>query len=275
MPLFKSLWHAKVREYGNPCCVGLDPHAHLLPRNIQRRIALDGITSGLARWGCDVIDALYHLVPAIKPQSAFFEAFGPEGMAALKMICLYAKSRGFMVILDGKRGDIGSTAEAYARASFEVYGADAVTVNPFLGPESLTPYIEWANKGKGIFVLLRTTNSGAHSWQSPVRDDLMDFICQENLQAVVGATLPEEEVLEIRQKMGTSLLLAPGIGAQGAGVVEFRRLLVSLKGYRGAIATASRSILFPRNESEYFASSDKWASNVHHRASNFAKEVTA
>jgi len=132
----------QVHAVGNPCCVGLDPHSNLLPKSVQ---ALPEVGHRLVSWGTGVLDALRGIVPAVKPQVAFYEAHGDRGVWALQHTVKEARRLGFIVVLDAKRSDIGSTARAYAHATLHRDGpmdADSVTVSPYLGPESLAPFLD-------------------------------------------------------------------------------------------------------------------------------------
>jgi orotidine-5'-phosphate decarboxylase len=195
-------------------CIGLDPDPALMP---------DGL--GVFYFNRAIIEATTDLVCAYKPNIAFYEAFGAEGLAALKMTreCVPPD---IPVIIDAKRGDIGNTARAYVKALFDELGFDAATVSPYLGLDSLEPFIE--RRDKGVFVLCRTSNAGALDFQSlPCRTQggekmLFEVVAEKaaawnrhgNVGLVVGATYPEELKL-IRQRYPEILLLIPGVGAQG------------------------------------------------------------
>src|SRR5947209_2841241 len=170
---------ASIRAKRNAVCVGLDPRWESLPRAVRERHE-DGTLESAARafeeFCCRVVDVVAPLVPVVKPQSAFFEACGAAGMAALQAVLRHARQRGLLTIWDGKRNDIASTAAAYADAAFAgfrlgdrfcpVWDADAATVNPYLGRDSVEPFIDSAcRSGRGIFVLVRTSNPGAGQFQ--------------------------------------------------------------------------------------------------------------
>ena len=210
-----------------------------------------GSLIGTGRFGCEVLDVVALLVPIVKFQSAFYEAFGPEGVSALHASVEYAKQSGLIVILDGKRNDIGSTAEAYARAylgkvpiggAFEnSWHADALTVNPYLGTDGVMPFVRIAaREHKGIFVLVRTSNPSAGEFQDLNCDGrpLFRHVAQKLREwaggykgqsgyhlvgAVVGATYPQE-LSELRADLPGILFLVPGYGTQGGGQGHCRRL---------------------------------------------------
>ncbi|MHB8605835.1 MAG: orotidine-5'-phosphate decarboxylase, partial [Thermoplasmatota archaeon] len=205
-----------------------------------------------ARFCRGIIDAVAPYAAAVKPQSAFFEALGADGFAALEEVCAYARSAGLLLLLDAKRGDIGSTAKAYARAAFEVLGADAITVSPYLGRDSVEPFL--ANREKGVFLLCRTSNEGGRDFQMIADRDgvpLYERVAQSarvwnvrgNVGLVAGATFPEE-LARIRALAGDDmLLLVPGVGAQGASPRDAVLYGANARGERVLVA-ASRSILY-------------------------------
>ncbi|MFP8874165.1 MAG: orotidine-5'-phosphate decarboxylase, partial [Myxococcota bacterium] len=163
---------ARTRELGHPLCVGLDPHRDRLPPLFRRGSmeARDPETAAVVEeFLMAVLDRLDGRVAAVKPQITFFEAFGARGMAALERIVAVARKRDLAVVLDAKRGDIGSTADGYARAYFEPGAAcevDALTLNPYLGLDSLRPFADRAvSHGRGLFVLTHTSNPGAADYQ--------------------------------------------------------------------------------------------------------------
>ncbi len=234
-----------VRQRGNPVLVGIDPRPEELPAGFLDRFPGDrpGIATALRTFGCDVIDVVATLVPAVKFQSAFYEAYGPEGLAALHATVEYAKQKDLIVIFDGKRNDIGSTAEAYARAylgkvpvggAFEPsWHADAMTVNPYLGTDGVMPFVKIAaREQKGVFVLVKTSNASAGEFQDLIADGqpiyrhvaakLMKWAAGHQGQsgynlvgAVIGATYPRE-IDELRAALPGILFLIPGYGTQGA-----------------------------------------------------------
>lgn len=265
---------AAVRRCANPVVVGLDPRYEQLPDGLRRGTGAPSWSeqAGAYLEFCQgVIDVVAKLVPAVKPQAAFFEQLGPSGMIVLGQVIDYARAKGLLVILDGKRNDIGSTAMAYAEAylgseSTSAWGADALTVNPYLGDDSLEPFVEIArNRGGGIFVLVKTSNPGGRMFQDLVADGRAIYRhVAEHVQrlakqtagqcgyglagAVVGATYPEQAI-ELREAMPNSWFLVPGYGSQGAqardvaGAFDDRGL--------GAIINNSRGIIFAHARREY------------------------
>ncbi|HKU58553.1 MAG TPA: orotidine-5'-phosphate decarboxylase [Gaiellaceae bacterium] len=248
---------AEVERKRSQLVVGLDPVAELMPIELR---------GDVERFCCGLIDAVAPHSVAVKPQLAFFEALGSAGVAAFEAVCAYAHSAGLLVIADGKRGDIGSTARAYAAAYLEGETplADALTVNPWLGRESVEPYIAAARRdGAGIFVIVKTSNFGADMqdvtlsdgrpmWQHVAAEvaewgaDVVGEVGLSSVCAVVGATYPRE-VGEARKLMPQAILLLPGVGAQGASVADLARAFTS--GPASAVVNASRSIDYAFRES--------------------------
>ncbi len=261
-----------VRRHG-PLCVGIDPHPGMVP-------ALFGgdTAKGLEYWGRALVEAAAGKVAVIKPQAGFFERLGPGGMAALAAITRAARDAGLLVLMDAKRGDIGSTAEGYAEAylspgaSFE---ADALTVNPYMGLDTLEPFAKRAEAGgKGIVVLVRTSNPGAADFQMletggkplymhiaealrPLTERLMSPCGWSNLMMVVGATAPEE-ARRVRVAAPKALFLVPGYGAQGAAADA---ACAGLIGGEGGVVSASRSVIFPK-AAEGARTRDDWQAAI-------------
>jgi orotidine-5'-phosphate decarboxylase len=215
----------------------------------------------VSRFCCGIVDAVAPHVVAVKPQLAFFEALGAAGIAAFEQVCQYAKRVGLLVIADGKRGDIGSTARAYSEAYIEGDPplADALTVNPWLGRDAVDPFLGAVRRGGvGIFVLVRTSNAGGDLQDAVLKDgrpmwhyvaELVDEWGAEmagevglsSVGAVVGATHPRA-VAEARRLMPRSILLLPGVGAQGGAVSDLTRAFQS--GPASAIVPVSRSVIY-------------------------------
>ena len=235
---------AAVERKGAPLCVGLDPDPALMP---------DGL--GVVEFCRGIVDAVAEIAVAVKPQAAFFEAQGASGWAALVEVCDYAREAGLLVIADGKRGDVPSTARAYAAAFAPL--ADAVTVNPYLGHDSLEPFFE--REGLGVLVILKTSNPGSADLQDlPLEDgrpfwhhvaDRIDrwgehLVGDSGLSsvgAVVGATHPE--LLETaRSLLPRAVLLLPGVGAQGGRLEDLVPAFTA--GPASALPSVSRSVLY-------------------------------
>lgn len=262
-----------VQSKRNPLCVGLDPRWESLPTSLKARHAdgtLKGVASAYREFCLRVLDLVADQVPVVKPQSAFFEACGPAGMVAMAEVIEKAKSLGLVVILDAKRGDIASTAVAYAEAAFcgspfegtilPVWNADALTVNPYLGRDAVEPFIATARQSAGgLFILVRTSNPGSGLFQEldcggkklyEVVADSVTTWNSENLSAngygdcgaVVGATHPRE-LTELRQRMKGVWLLVPGYGAQGGKAGDVASAF-DPNGL-GAVVNSSRGITFP------------------------------
>jgi orotidine-5'-phosphate decarboxylase len=258
------------RARGNSLCIGLDPRWDQLPLELRIKhgaASLGAMATAFEDFCLGVLDVVAPLVPVVKPQSAFFEACGPEGLAALQRILQGARKRGLLTILDSKRNDIASTAAAYADAAFggtslggrffPVWDADAVTVNPYLGRDSVEPFLDSARRlGRGVFVLVRTSNPGAGQLQDLVSDGRPVYMhvaeavggwARENLGecglgdtgAVVGATHPTE-LAAVRRLLPEVIFLIPGFGAQGGSAAD------TAAGFRpdglGAIVNSSRGI---------------------------------
>jgi len=243
---------AEVERKRSQLVVGLDPQVDLMPIELRGEVA---------RFCCGIVDAVAPHAVAVKPQLAFFEALGPAGIVAFDQVCQYAKRAGLLVIADGKRGDIGSTARAYSEAYIEgdPPRADALTVNPWLGRDAIEPFLGAVRRGNvGIFVLVRTSNSSGDLQDAVLKDgrpmwhhvaELVDEWGAEmagetglsSVGAVVGATHPRA-VAEARRLMPRTIMLLPGVGAQGAAVSDLTRAFQS--GPASALVSASRSVIY-------------------------------
>lgn len=222
MPSFFERLEHRVNEINSLLCLGLDPH----PQDLSEQTP-----NGLRDFCLRLIEKTARVMAAVKPNSAFFEAFGAEGLAVLKEI-IQAVPDGIPVILDAKRGDIASTAEAYARSTFDLLGADAVTLNPYLGRDSLDPFLKDA--AHGCFLLCKTSNPGAGDLQNlrlaggeGLLYEKVAWLAQElnergNVGLVVGATQPDS-LRRVRQAAPNLWFLAPGVGAQGGDLAEALR----------------------------------------------------
>src|SRR5712692_7840602 len=247
---FKSKLRASEDATGSLLCLGLDPEPDLLPPSIDRSAA------GIAEFVQNIVAAVGDSVSSYKLNLAFYERWGRQASWLLDQ-ALAALPKDRPVILDAKRGDVGSTAQAYAHAMFEAWGADAVTVHPYLGYDSVAPFL--AHKEKEVFIVCRTSNPGAAEFQH-LRSDgeaLYRHIARAgvrwdhhgNVAFVVGATAAAE-LRDVRQIAGDRLLLVPGIGAQGADLAAALKAALRVDG-RGAIIPISRGILFASAGADY------------------------
>jgi orotidine-5'-phosphate decarboxylase len=258
MPSFPDRLADVVRRKG-PLCVGLDPRWEMLPREVRDQHPDDPADSYF-EFCCRVLDLVEPFAGVVKPQAAFFEQAGPSGVDVLRVLTHRARDMGFVTILDAKRGDIASTAEAYAAAAFHTFDADALTVNPYLGEDAVEPFVTAATKAdRGLFVLVRTSNKGAGLFQDlvcdgkPVYRHVADAVARWNaptvgecglgaVGAVVGATHPRE-LAELRAALPDVWFLVPGYGAQGGSAADVKAA------YRGdglgAVVNSSRGVTFP------------------------------
>ena len=228
---------------GSLICVGLDPVRSRLPEALRQS------DSGLRDFCCAIAEATADLVCAFKPQIAHFAAEGAEDQLASVIAFIHERWPQVPVILDAKRGDIGATAELYAKEAFERHNADAVTVNPYLGEESIRPFLGYP--GRGVALLCRTSNAGsgwlqAHPAEAPlylrVAAAAKAWNREGNLMLVAGATYPDE-LAQIRNAVGAMPILVPGVGAQGGDLAQ--ALEAGLDADRqGLIINASRSVLY-------------------------------
>jgi orotidine-5'-phosphate decarboxylase len=280
-----------VERKRSQLCVGLDPRVDLLPVELRGESVLGraAAASAVGRFCTGIIDSVAPYVVAVKPQVAFFEALGADGWRALEDVCAYARKAGLLVIADAKRGDIGSTARAYATAFVEPTAggpalADAVTVNPYLGQDSVEPFLLACRRyGAGVFFLVHTSNAGAsdvqeaslsdgtplwrhvaglvHEWG----EDLVGERGLSSVGAVVGATYPRE-VGEARRAMPQAIILLPGVGAQGATPADVARAFTS--GPSSALVNASRSVIYAYRDAD-----DDWRAAAAREAARLAGEV--
>jgi len=276
-----------IIEKKNPTVVGLDPRPEYVPPQIlAEQIATHGETLEAAAeafylFNRGLIDALCDIVPAVKPQSAYYEMLGPAGVLALYKTVNYAKSKGMYVILDGKRNDIGSTAEAYAEAylgrvtvgnaKLPAFDADSLTVNAYLGSDGILPFLEMCKQfDKSIFALVKTSNPSSGELQdllcgdrnlSTAVGDLMARIARDTIGeygysaigAVVGATYPSDAQV-LRRRLENTFFLVPGYGAQGGGAADVAPCFDRYG--RGAIINSSRAILCAWKKTEAGDGSD-------------------
>ena len=264
----------KIAEKQNPTVAGLDPKLDYVPEFIKQKAfaehgeTLKGAAEALFQFNKGLIDALYDIVPAVKPQAAYYEMYGYEGVKALYDTQEYARSKGLFVITDGKRNDIGSTMEAYAAAhlgktkvgsaEYEPFLADALTVNGYLGSDGINPVIKVCKEyDKAIFVLAKTSNPSSGELQDMKIGDrtvyeVMGDMCEEwgkelmgkygysGVGIVAGATYPQQ-IIELRSKLSHTFFLIPGYGAQGASAKDISAAFDN--DGLGGIVNSSRGIM--------------------------------
>lgn len=264
----------KIIETKNPTVVGLDPRLEYIPEFIKRPYfdadgqTLKSASKAIFKFNQMIIDEICDIVPAIKPQSAYYEMYGYQGMKTLVKTIQYAQIKGMFVMTDGKRNDIGATMEAYTSAhlgevkvgdnTFEPFGADALTVNGYLGTDGIEPLLKVCKeKDKGIFVLVKTSNKSSGELQDRLIDGvpvyaIMGDMCENwgkeqigkygysSVGAVVGATYPQQ-LAELRQRLPHTMFLVPGYGAQGGGA-EGLKGAFDERGL-GAIVNSSRAVM--------------------------------
>lgn len=278
----------RIRSLGTPALVGLDPRWEQLPAEITKGDASptpQQAADGFRTFCSQIIDIVAPVVPAVKPQVAFFEQLGPAGLDALHQIMQHARDKGLMVIADAKRGDIGSTAAGYADAWLDgtsrqaAFPADALTVNPYLGDDTLDPFVETAvERQAGLYVLVRTSNPGATTFQdrrsdgSTLFEAVADTVQQLNekhrgseqwgpVGAVVGATWPQE-LADLRARMPNTPFLVPGYGSQGGTAADVAAAFGGDPA--GALINSSRAINFAWRRPEWKEqfNDDQWRDAV-------------
>lgn len=242
---------------GAPVCVGLDPVLERLPDVFGKNDPI----AAIELYCLGVIDAVCDLVPAVKPQSACFERYGAKGVAVYHEVVAHAKAAGLVVVGDAKRGDIGTSSAHYAHGLLaDPHGCDTLTVNGYLGGDGVEPFMQVAEaQGKGLFVLVRTSNPGGDAIQSlpladgrTVSEAVGDVVAElgsrcvgesgySNVGMVVGATKPEDAA-KLRERYSQQLFLVPGFGAQGGGAEDVRACFKP--DGTGALITASRSVIY-------------------------------
>ena len=261
----------KIKETNNPTVMGLDPRYDMLPNCVTEKYpkTLEGASKAIIEYNKTIIDEICDIIPAIKPQIAFYEMFGIEGMKAFDETCKYAKEKGMIVIADIKRGDIGSTAQGYSNAYLgktkigdieeSIFDVDFVTVNPYMGTDCVKPFIDDCKKyNKGLFILVKTSNPSSGELQDlkletgeevytkvaklveKWGEELRGEYGYSSIAAVVGATYPEQ-LKQIRKTAPHTYFLIPGYGAQG-GKAEDIALGFDENGL-GGIVNASRSLM--------------------------------
>ena len=264
----------RIAQLQNPSVVGLDSLLDYIPQHIKEEKfaqygdTFDAAAQAILAYNKEIIDAICDIVPAVKPQAAYYEMYSWQGMWALCETVKYAQEKGMLVIMDGKRNDIGSTMQAYAKAHLGVsevngkelsaFGSDMLTVNGYLGSDGIEPLLPICDeKDKGIFVLVKTSNPSSGELQDQKIGDksiyeTMGAMCEQwgektqnsygysRVGAVVGATYPQQ-LSEMRQKMPHTFFLVPGYGAQGGGANDVAGAFD--KNGLGAIVNSSRAIL--------------------------------
>lgn len=276
-----------IEDTQNPSIVGLDPTETLVPPQVVALVAdelRDSVEStqevptvqlaaAYYEFNCTIIDAVADIVPAVKPQIAMYEALGPAGSDVYAMTCEYARERGLYVLADVKRGDIGSTAAAYATMltglkDYDPWNVDAMTVNPYLGTDGITPFVTAADEtDKDIFVLVRTSNPSSSELQmldladgKKIYEHVADLVegwgadslgqhGYSRVGAVVGATHPTEGAA-LRKRMPHTFFLVPGYGAQGGTAADVRGMFAS--DGSGAVVNSSRGIIGAWKKSERY-----------------------
>ena len=269
----------RIKETNNPTVMGLDPRYEMLPECIKSKYPqdLEGASKAITEFNKQLIDATYDIIPAVKPQIAFYEMYGVPGMKAFEETCRYAKEKGMIVIADIKRGDIGSTAQGYSNAflgrttvgetSHTIYDVDFVTVNPYMGTDCVKPFIEDCKKyNKGIFILVKTSNPSSGELQDLKLENGQEVYMEvtelvekwgeelrgkygySSIAAVVGATYPEQ-LEQIRKAAPHTYFLIPGYGAQGGKASDIA-LGFDSNGL-GGIVNASRSLMCAYKSGEW------------------------
>ena len=264
---FTEKLNSAVSKNNSLVCVGLDPDPEMFTD-----------VESVIEFNKAIVDATADLVCAYKPNFAFYEAFGAQGFAALKETADYIP-KDIPVIGDAKRGDIGNTAKAYARAVFDNLNFDAVTVNPYMGFDSVAPFIEYRNKG--VFILCRTSNAGSGDFQSlscaadgrniplfhMVADRASQWNKYGNVGLVVGATYPDELQL-LREIYSDMLFLIPGVGAQGGDLEKAVRNGQDTGG-RGIIINSARQIIYASRGDDFATAARKAAMDLRDRINSF------
>lgn len=279
MPSYSQRLHEIIRQKNTSALIGLDPRWNLLPNELRQTAAENGGSEceiqarAFERFCFEMIDIVAPLVSCVKPQIAFFEQLGPEGLLAARNVIRYARDRQLVVIADAKRGDIGSTAEAYADAWLAgedpdraPFAADALTVNAYLGTDTLAPFVKLAHeRNAGLYILVRTSNPGAAAFQDRVSDDtrlyesVADVVEGLNTEhwpdaaygsvgAVVGATWPKE-LKDLRNRMPHTPFLVPGYGSQGGTAADVSGAF-DASGLGGVI-NSSRGINFAHSKEPF------------------------
>ena len=295
-----------IKRTNNPTVAGLDPKLDYIPDFIKEQAfarygrTLEGAAEALFVFNKGLIDALCDIVPAVKPQAAYYEMYGWQGVRALEKTIAYAKSKEMFVITDGKRNDIGTTMEAYAKAHlgetavegevFEPFGGDALTVNAYLGTDGVKPVLNVCKeKDKGLFILVKTSNPSSGELQDRTLDDgltiyrTMGGMCEKwgeelmgqygysGVGAVVGATYPQQ-LGELRKELPHTFFLVPGYGAQGGGAKDVAPAFD--ENGLGAIINSSRGIMCAWKKEEGLDPAE-YAAAARREAIRMRDEITA
>jgi orotidine-5'-phosphate decarboxylase len=289
----------KIRSSKSFLCLGVDPHLDLIPKIFDVNSKTSSIVGKVEKFCFSLLDAAVGLVPAIKPQIALFEQLGPDGMKLLSSLCKHAQSQNFLVIMDAKRGDIGSTSQAYANAYLgkdAPFPSDALTINPWLGIDSLEPFFKKASEtSSGLFVLVHTSNKGSKDIQEislstgikcyehlanilkPIVEKNKGTLGLSSIGIVSGATFREESVA-LRKLLPNAPFLIPGYGTQGASAKDACAPLVQDTEHSNllnfGLINASRSILF--SEDSYLANNiEEWQKIILSKINSINNELTS
>ena len=289
----------KIRSSKSFLCLGVDPHLDLIPKIFDVNTKTSNIVGKVEKFCFSLLDAAVGLVPAIKPQIALFEQLGPDGMKLLSSLCKHAHSQNFLIIMDAKRGDIGSTSQAYANAYLgkdAPFPSDALTINPWLGIDSLEPFFKKASEtSSGLFVLVHTSNKGSKDIQEmslstgikcyehlanilkPIVEKNKGALGLSSIGVVSGATFREESVA-LRKLLPNAPFLIPGYGTQGASAKDACAPLVQDIKHSNllnfGLINASRSILF--SEDSYLANNiEEWQKIILSKINSINNELTS
>jgi len=281
-PPFSIRLAAALKNRRTPACIGLDPRRESLPPIFNAQATTDPKTLAdiFKQFCCEVIDVVAPLVPIVKPQLACFEAIGPHGMMALADVIAHARQKNLLVLADGKRSDIGSTAESYAEGWLAgCWGCDALTVNPYLGLDSIEPFVKVATQRQaGLFILVKTSNPGSKDFQdlsadgSTIYEHVAAGVEQLAIRtasdgsygavgAVVGATWPRQ-LDTLRAAMPHTWILVPGFGKQGGRAADVRSAFHP--NGMGAIVVSARDVIFAHSRADMNGglSSEQWQTAV-------------
>jgi orotidine-5'-phosphate decarboxylase len=292
---FSARLATAIKARRTPACIGLDPRRESLPPAFDATSITDtrAIADIFARFCRDIIDVVAPLVPIVKPQLACFEAVGPHGMDALADVIAYARTKGLLVLADGKRGDIGSTAEAYADGWLSgPWAADALTVNPYLGLDSIEPFVKVAEqRHTGIFILVKTSNPGSKDFQDLRCDGRTNYEhvaagvealaartaaagTYGAVGAVVGATWPKQ-LDELRATMPHAWILVPGFGRQGGRASDVRGAFHA--DGLGALVVSARDVIFAHARPEMNAglAAGQWQTAVDRACHDMIERLAA